>query len=118
MISSLSLSPAIRRFLDETIPPKLITATSVVPPPMSITIDPTGSFTGKRGPIAPRHRLFNQVNLARTGVTSSVTHSSLLYIGYTRGYAHHHPRTKQFLRHSLKSLADEVGQHLLSSFEV
>ena len=48
-----NLSPAILKFFDLTIPPKDITAISVVPPPISITILPTGSFVGKRIPIAP-----------------------------------------------------------------
>ncbi len=35
-----------------TIPPRLMTATSVVPPPMSTTMLPVGSFTGRPAPIA------------------------------------------------------------------
>jgi hypothetical protein len=33
-------------------PPRDITATSVVPPPMSTTMFPVGSFTGRPAPIA------------------------------------------------------------------
>ena len=45
-------SPAMR--IDEltTIPPSAMTATSVVPPPMSTTIEPAGSVTGRPAPIA------------------------------------------------------------------
>ena len=53
MIIALSKAfPAILIDLDETIPPSEITATSVVPPPMSTTILPVASFTGSPAPIA------------------------------------------------------------------
>ncbi|MNI34973.1 hypothetical protein D3C73_889830 [compost metagenome] len=51
MASSIS-SPAIRIDRLVTIPPKEITATSVVPPPISTTILPVGSHTGRSAPIA------------------------------------------------------------------
>ena len=35
-----------------TMPPSASTATSVVPPPMSTTIDPDGWLTGRPAPIA------------------------------------------------------------------
>ena len=35
-----------------TMPPSEITATSLVPPPMSTTIEPVGSPTGSPAPIA------------------------------------------------------------------
>ena len=38
--------------IDEPMPPSAMTATSVVPPPMSTTIDPLGSLTGSPHPIA------------------------------------------------------------------
>ena len=37
---------------DTTMPPSDVTATSVVPPPMSTIIEPDGSFTGSPAPIA------------------------------------------------------------------
>ncbi len=37
---------------DTTIPPMAITATSVVPPPISMTMEPVGSSTGKSAPMA------------------------------------------------------------------
>ena len=53
MIIALSKAfPAILIDLDETIPLSEITATSVVPPPMSTTILPVASFTGSPAPIA------------------------------------------------------------------
>ena len=45
-------SPAARTDCDRTIPPSASTATSVVPPPMSMTIDPAASITGRPEPIA------------------------------------------------------------------
>ena len=51
MDSSIS-SPAMRRLRAVTIPPRAMTATSVVPPPMSTTMLPTGSETGSPAPIA------------------------------------------------------------------
>ena len=51
-IASSISSPPIRIDRDETMPPRLITATSVVPPPMSTTIDAAVSLTGRPAPIA------------------------------------------------------------------
>ena len=51
IVSSMRL-PARRRLEDVTIPPKEMTATSVVPPPMSTTMEPVGSVTGRSAPIA------------------------------------------------------------------
>ena len=45
-------SPAIRIDLAVTIPPSDMTATSVVPPPISTTMLPVGSHTGRSAPIA------------------------------------------------------------------
>ena len=51
MASSIS-SPAMRIDLQVTMPPREMTATSVVPPPMSTTMLPVGSHTGRSAPIA------------------------------------------------------------------
>ena len=51
-MSSLNSSPATRIDLLQTIPPKAITAISLVPPPISITIFPVGSRTSMPIPIA------------------------------------------------------------------
>ncbi len=45
-------SPATRTLVEATMPPSARIATSVVPPPMSTTIDPDGWFTGRPAPIA------------------------------------------------------------------
>src|SRR4028119_1994059 len=52
MIASSSSSPAMRTLWLVTIPPREMTATSVVPPPMSTTMLPVGSCTGSPAPIA------------------------------------------------------------------
>src|SRR3989344_2210178 len=52
MMSLFSRSPAIFKFLERTMPPKEITAILVVPPPMSIIMEPTASLMGKRMPMA------------------------------------------------------------------
>ena len=51
-IAASSASPPIRIERDLTIPPSEITATSVVPPPISTIMDPIGSCTGSPAPIA------------------------------------------------------------------
>ena len=45
-------SPPTRIERETTIPPRLMTATSVVPPPMSTIRLPDGSLTGRPAPIA------------------------------------------------------------------
>ena len=52
MIASSSSSPPMRMLVDVTMPPSEMTATSVVPPPMSTTMLPVGSWIGSPAPIA------------------------------------------------------------------
>ncbi|MNV56410.1 hypothetical protein D3C71_1486930 [compost metagenome] len=52
MIDSSISSPATRTERLVTMPPSEMTATSVVPPPMSTTMLPVGSHTGRSAPIA------------------------------------------------------------------
>ena len=52
MIASSISSPPTRSDREVTMPPRLMTATSVVPPPMSTTIDAAVSLTGRSAPIA------------------------------------------------------------------
>src|SRR3954452_23124125 len=52
MIASSSSSPPTRIDCETTIPPSEITATSLVPPPMSTTMLPVGSPTGRPAPMA------------------------------------------------------------------
>ena len=52
VIASSISSPPTRSDCETTMPPRLITATSVVPPPMSTIMFPVGSATGRPAPIA------------------------------------------------------------------
>src|SRR3954453_17932223 len=52
MIDSSSSSPPTRIDCETTMPPSEMTATSDVPPPMSTTMLPVGSPTGRPAPIA------------------------------------------------------------------
>ena len=52
IISKSIWSPAVRTAFEYTMPPNDITATSVVPPPMSNTIEPNGFSTGRPAPMA------------------------------------------------------------------
>ena len=52
MIASSSSSPPTRTDVAVTMPPSEITATSVVPPPMSTIMFPVGSWIGSPAPIA------------------------------------------------------------------
>ena len=52
MIASSISSPAVRMLWLMTMPPRQITATSVVPPPISTIMLPIGSCTGSPAPIA------------------------------------------------------------------
>ena len=52
MIASSISSPPTRMDWDTTMPPSEMTATSVVPPPMSTIMFPVGSETGRPAPIA------------------------------------------------------------------
>ena len=51
-MDSLNLSPPVLRELEKTTPFKARIAISVVPPPISTTIDPEASSTGSPAPIA------------------------------------------------------------------
>src|SRR6266850_1436417 len=52
MMASSNLSPPTRTEPEYTMPPSEITPTSVVPPPMSTTIEPVASATGRSAPMA------------------------------------------------------------------
>ena len=52
MIASSILSPPTRTLLEYTMPDREMTATSVVPPPMSTTMFEVGSVMGRSAPMA------------------------------------------------------------------
>ena len=99
-----------------TMPPSEMTATSVVPPPMSTIMLPCGSCTGQPGADRGGHRLFDDVRgLARAGLLGGFLHRALLDTGDARRDADDHAGPRPLARvHAL----DEVAQHLLADVEV
>src|SRR5699024_6386106 len=74
MIDSSILSPAVRIERLVTMPPKEITATSVVPPPISTIILPVGSHTGNPDPIAAaKGSAIGNASLAPACLVASMT---------------------------------------------
>ena len=100
-----------------TIPPRLMTATSVVPPPMSTMSEPDGSLTGRPAPMAAAigssmsrdQRAPALMVASRTArFSTSVTPDGMPT--RTRGRAH--------LGEAIVDLGDEVPNHLLGHVEV
>ena len=90
MASSIA-SPPTLMLLQHAIPPSDNTATSVVPPPMSIIIEPVASYTGRPVPRAaaidssisstswaPAERTASSTALRSTSVTSDGTQTTTL----------------------------------------
>src|ERR1700723_840592 len=102
MIASPISSPPTRIDCETTIPPSEITATSEVAPPMSTTIEPVGSPTGKPAPIAARRQ-------------GGLLDRPLPPPGDARRHTHDHARVGKAV---LVDLLDEVPQHLLGHVEV
>src|SRR5437899_11041209 len=97
MIAASSSSPPMRIDRAVTMPPREMTATSVVPPPMSTTMLPAGSWTGA----------------CRDG---GLLHGPLLHPGDAGGDADHDPGLGE--HPPLVHLLDEVAEHLLGDVEV
>ena len=96
-------------------PPSEITATSVVPPPMSTIMFPVGSATGRPGADRGRHRLLDQVRLAGAGGQRRLLDRALLDAGHARRDADDDARVREAV---LVHLLDEVAEHLLRHVEV
>ena len=62
-----------------------------------------------------RHRLLDQVGLARAGAQARLLDRALLHAGDARGHAHDDARMRPAV---LVHLLDEVAQHLLGDVEV
>ena len=75
-----------------TIPPSEITAISVVPPPMSITMLPMRLVDRQAGADRRGHRLLDQVRLRGAGAARRLEHRALLDVGDRRRHADQHPR--------------------------
>ena len=79
-MDSSSLSPATRRDLEFTIPPIEMTATSLVPPPISTTMQPVASSIGRPAPIAASSGSSNKRGFflapARSAASSTAMYST------------------------------------------
>ena len=115
-MASSSSSPATRTDWAVTMPPSEITATSVVPPPMSTIMLPLGSCTGRSAPIA-------------AAIGSSMMCTGLRAPAYSAASCTARcstpvmPDGTQMTIRGLRPLAgvhllDEVAQHLLADLEV
>src|SRR4051795_2977189 len=107
MIASSSSSPPTRMDWETTIPPRLMTATSDVPPPMSTTLDPGGPAPGDAAdhrsrrpphrqprPDGSGHRLLDQVGGARAGAEAGLLDRALLDARHARRHADHDARVR------------------------
>ena len=96
-------------------PPSEITAISLVPPPMSTTIRPTGSAMLRPAPIAAAIGSSIKVDATRPGCERGLLDGPLLDLGHARRRAHDQPRMGAA---AVEDLADEVAEHLLGDLEV
>ena len=95
-------------------PPSEMTATSVVPPPMSTTMFPVGSATGRPAPMAAAIGSSMRKAL-RAPPTGWPPRPRASRPRDARRHAHHHARVRPAV---LVHLLDEVPQHLLGHVEV
>ena len=97
-------------------PPREITATSVVPPPTSTTMLPVASCTGQPGADRGGHRLLDDVDPAGAGLVAGLLDRALLDGGDPARHADDHPRLGEVA--AAVHLLDEEPQHLLGRLEV
>ena len=71
-------------------PPSEMTAVSVVPPPMSMTMLPTGSSIGQAGADGGRHRLLDELRVGRAGPPGRLGDGAPLDLGDGRRHADQH----------------------------
>ena len=96
-------------------PPSEMTATSVVPPPMSTIMFPVGSAIGRPGADRGRHRLLDQVRLPGAGGERRLLDGAPLDAGDAGRDADDDARVGEAV---LVHLLDEVAEHLLGDVEV
>ena len=70
-------------------PPRLMTAVSLVPPPMSMTMLPTGSSIGQVGADRRGHRLLDEVGVGGAGAAGGVGDGAPFDLGDRRRHADH-----------------------------
>ena len=98
-------------------PPSEMTATSVVPPPMSTISEPGRLRHGQPGADRRRHRLLDQAGPAGAGVEGGVADGALLDLGHAGRDAEQHPRPRD-QADPVVHLVHEVLDHLLGDVEV
>ncbi len=98
-----------------TIPPREMTATSVVPPPMSTTMFPVGSCTGSPAPIAAAIGSSMMYAFRAPAYSAASMTARLLDSGDPRRDADDHPG---LCEPALVDPLDEVAEHLLADLEV
>ena len=91
-IASSNLLPPTRRLVETTIPPSAMTAISLVPPPMSMTMLPGRTADRHVGADRRGQRLLDQVRLAGAGLEGRVADGPLLDAGDPGRDADHHVR--------------------------
>src|SRR6185312_9857589 len=98
-------SPPTRAERQKASPWSEITPTSVVPPPMSTTIDPIGSATGSPAPVG-------------AGISHRVANRAAFDRRRARGNTDHHFGPAREATRAAVRLADEMLDHLLGDLEV
>ena len=98
-------------------PPRLMTATSVVPPPMSTMRLPGRLADRQAGADRGGHRLLDEAGPAGAGVEGGVADGALLDLGHARRDAEQHPRPGDRARPG-RGPCHEVLDHLLGHVEV
>ena len=98
-------------------PPRLMTATSVVPPPMSTMRLPGRLADRQAGADRGGHRLLDEAGPARAGVEGGVADGALLDLGHAGRDAEQHPRSRDHADPVVDPL-HEVLDHLLGHVEV
>ena len=115
MIASSISSPPTRSDCETTIPPSEMTATSVVPPPMSTIMFPVGSATGSPAPIAAAIGSSMRYAWRAPARERRLLDRALLHAGHAGRDADDDARVREAV---LVHLLDEVAQHLLGHVEV
>src|SRR3990172_172407 len=115
-IASSILSPATRTDWLLTIPPREMTATSVVPPPMSTIMLPDGSVVGRPRPDGGRQRLLDEIHLPGARALRGLADGAALHFGAAVGDADDDAGAHE--GGGLVGLPDEVPEHRLGHLEI
>src|SRR5712671_6056572 len=107
MIASSILSPATRTEREKTTPASEITATSVVPPPISTIMLPEGSVIGSPAPIAAA--IGSSIRYTTRAPAASAASRSALFDPTARGGADHETRVDEIT--AVVGLLNELAQH-------